>query len=347
MSRIGACCFILLALILNLSTGKVFAQIPDIPLPKYEYDTNYVVKYDNLLALRLVSPRRVYDFRLKNTESGEHLGYSPNLQTAIGFGMTYRWLAFDVTMNPKWNRKKTEERGDTREFNVKGMLYLKRNILELFYRRYKGMHINNPDDYLDPWDGLYPYRSDMINQNLSLEYTIPFNSKKYSLRTTFQVDGRLKKSAGTFMYTSGLNIQAMKADSSIVPVEYEYNFDDYGRISSYGFLMLQQSLGYAYTFVYRKFYLTLSALPGLSLALGNVDSEAGKYSANSLNFMFLSRNGLGYNTRRWYAGLYLIYKYQSTELRDNLTLNNNLGEIRFFVGYRIHAPYLVSSVVQE
>lgn len=344
-AKVGYQILVFIALFMLAASSR--AQIPDIPLPKFHYDTNYVVSYDNLLALRLVSPRRVYDFRLKNTDTDQYLGYSPNLQTAFGIGMSYRWLAFDVTFNPKWNKSKTEERGETKEFNIKGTIYLKRDIVEFFYRRYKGLHVSNPDDYLDPWDGQYPYRSDMINQNLSLEYSIPFNSDKYSLRTTFLLDGRLKQSSGTFMSTSGLNIQTMKADSSIVPQEYDYNFDDYGRISRYGFVMLQQSFGYTYTFIYRKFYLTISALPGISFAIGNVQSEAGRYWANSLNFMFLSRNGIGYNSRRWYVGMYAIYKYQSIEFQENLRLNNNLGEIRLAIGFRIHAPYLVNSVVTE
>lgn len=338
-------------LILSLSFFTVmnlsFGQIPDLPLPKFEYDSNYVIKYDNLLAIRFVSPRRVYDFRLKNTDTNAHLGYRPNLQTAFGLGLTYRWLAFDVVFNPKLNKKKTEKFGSTSEFNVKAMLYLKRDIVELFYRRYKGMHISNPDDYLDPWDETFPYREDVINQNLSLNYVVGLNGKKYSLRTTFLVDGRLKKSSGAVLLVSGLNFQTMKADSSIVPVEYEYNFDEFARINRYGFTMLQQTIGYAYTFVYRKFYFTLSALPGASYAFGKVESEGGNYRANSLNMMFQSNNGIGFNSRRWYAGLYFIYKYQGMRIRDNLALNNNLGEFRFFVGYRIHAPYILSSVIPE
>ena len=332
---------------LAIFSGPVFGQVPDIPVPRFEYDSNYVTKFDNLLALRLVSPRRVYNFRLRNTATRESLNYRPNLHTAVGLGITYRWLAFDMVFTPKWNKKKIEKFGETREFNVKAALYLKRDIIEIGYRRYKGLHITNPGDYLNPWDGNFPYRPDIINQNLRINYSIPFNGKKYSLRTTLLVDGRLKKSSGSVMYTAGLNFQSMKADSSIVPMEYEDNFDEFAQINRYGFVMIQQSIGYAYTFIYRKFYLTLSALPGASYTFGKVNSEGGKYNPNSFNFMLLSMNGIGYNSRKWYAGVYFLYKNQSVRLRDNLSFNNNIGEFRFFVGYRIHAPYLLKSVLPE
>lgn len=346
MNRSRRLC-ILISLILSSFGFEVSSQIPDIPIPKFEYDSNYVIKYDNLLALRLVSPRRVYDFRLRNTASRRFLAYRPNLQNAFGLGLSYKWLAFDATFNPKWNNKKNEKLGETKEFNLKAMLYLERDIVELFYRRYTGLHISNPDDYLDPWDGTYTYRPDIINQNLSLMYSIPFNGKKYSLRTTFLLDGRQKKSSGSVMYTGGINIQSMAADSSIVPVEYHDNFDAFARINRYGVVMLQNSIGYSYTFIYRKFYLTLSAMPGINYVFGKVYSEGGNYNTSSFNFLLLSRSGFGYNGRRWYAGLYFIYQNQSAELRKGLALNNNMGEIRFFVGYRLQAPNFLRSVIKD
>ena len=337
----------IILVLIPLLGQQVWAQIPNIPLPKYQYDSSYIVKFDNLLALRLVSPRRLYDFTLKNTDSNDKVGYRPNLQSAFGLGVSYRWLAFDVVFNPKWNRKKTDKYGKTDEFNIKATLYLERHLLDLVYRRYKGMHIINPESYLDPWDGMIPYRPDMINNNLSINYTIPFNYKKYSLKTSFLVDGRMKQSAGSFMYTVAFHLSSMKADSSIIPTEYEYAFDQYARISTYGFGLLQQAFGYGYTFIYRKFYLTLSAMPGLSLAVGSVESDGGRYSVSSADFMFASRNGVGYNSRRWYTGLYFIYKYQDINLRDDLQLTSNLGEWRFFIGYRIHAPYIVNSIIKN
>ena len=43
--------------------------------------------------------------------------------------------------------------GETDEFNIKATLYLTRHLIDVMYRRYKGMHLINPDSYLDPWDG--------------------------------------------------------------------------------------------------------------------------------------------------------------------------------------------------
>jgi hypothetical protein len=260
-------------------------------------------------------------------------------------GLTYRWLALDLVLNPKLNKKKNEERGETSEFNIKSTLYLEKHMVDLILRRYKGMHIANPDDFINSWDGTYPYRPDLISSYFSVSYTIPSNHTKYAPKSTFQLDGRMKKSAGSIMNISSLQFWLMKSDSSIVPEEFVEEITSDARITNVRMVMLQQSLGYAYTFIYRNFYLTLSAMPGVSLALGTVHSDSRSYSPATFNFLLESKNGFGYNSRKWYTGFYFIYKYQNMKLTDELAFNSNLGELKFFIGYRIHAPYLVRSIV--
>lgn len=329
-----------------IAGGNLYAQLPNVSIPTYQYDTAYIDYYGNLFAIRLVSPRRLYDFTLKNRINENNITYRPNIQSAFGLGLTYRWLAVDMVFSPKWNKKKNELRGETSEFNIKGTLYLKKQMLDVIMRRYKGLHIANPNDYTDPWDGIYPYRPDMKNFYFSASYTIPSNYTKYTPKSTFQLDGRMKKSAGSIMHISSLQLWSMRADSSIVPSDYEQDITEDAHIVRSRMFMFQQSLGYAYTFVYRNFYLTLSAMPGLSLAMGRVETDTESYNPVTVNFLLESKNGFGYNSRKWYTGFYFIYKYQNMKLTEQLAFNNDLGELRLFIGYRIHAPYLVKSIIE-
>ncbi len=336
----------LLAILIFMGTYS-YGQITDLPLETYAYDTNYIVNYGNLLAVRVVAPRRLYDFRLKNRQTGDLIKYRPNLQTGFGLGFTYRWLALDVVFNPKWNKKKTAKYGETREFNLKGTLYLKKYMLDVLLSSYKGMHMANARDFSLSWDTQYPYRPDIRSRNFALSFTIPSNYNKYSPKTTIQLDGKMKKSAGSVMYISTLYAYSLKADSTIVPAGLEASFSPYAAITKMNMLHLQQSVGYAYTFIHRNFFLTLSAFPGVSLSMGTVQSDAGKYNPVNLNFILSSKNSLGYNTRRWYAGMYFIYRYQNDKLTDDLALNYNLGEWRLFIAYRLHAPYILHAVIPK
>ena len=125
-----------------------------------------------------------------------------------------------------------------------------------------------------------------------------------------------------------------------MPTEYENMFNPQAHITKMNMISLQQSMGYAYTFIYKKFYLTLSAAPGISFSFGTVYSEGGKYNPASLNFMFESKNGVGYNTRKWYTGLYFLYRFNNTKLTDDLAFNSNLGQVRFFIGYRFYTLFI-------
>ena len=103
----------LLIIVVFIFSSQVYGQLPDLPIETYQYDTAYITNFSNLMSVRLVSPRRIYNFRLKNRNTNDDLSYRPNLQSAFGIGFTYRWLAFDIVFNPKWNNSKTEEFGET------------------------------------------------------------------------------------------------------------------------------------------------------------------------------------------------------------------------------------------
>lgn len=324
---------------------QIYGQGNKLPIKTYHYDTSYIDYFGNRLAVRLVSPRRIYDFRLKNRITERNITYRPNLQAAFGLGFSYSWISFDIVFNPKLNLRKTEEKGETKEFNIKGTLYLEKNMVDLIVRRYRGMHIANPDDLSENWDGTYPYRPDMTSGYYVISYTIPSNHTKYAPKTTFQMDGRMKKSAGSLMYLSSLQLWTMHADSSIVPPVYEKEVPSDARIIKSSMIMLQQSVGFAHTFVHKRFYLSLSAMPGISLAFGKVNDSTGSYNPLSLNFLFDSKSGIGYNSRKWFTGIYFIYRNQNMKLSDDLAYNSNLGELKLMIGYRFHAPYMVRSIV--
>ncbi len=325
------------------------AQNDGFSLPKiesYEYDTNYIENYNSKLALRLVSPKRFDQFTIKNTVSNQKYVYKANEHFGLGVGVTYKWLAVDLTINPNFTQRDVEKFGDTKEFNLKGSVYLKRHVIDGYLRWYKGYYVSNADEVVPNWEkgSQYPLRSDIATLSWGFNYTVPFNWKKYSPRVIFVLDGELKKSAGSFMAVSSLNFYHSRSDSSMV----DASFIPEAQINKVNVLMLGQLFGYSYTFVYRRFYASASILPGITFAMGTIYSEAGSYNPKfTANFKLMVRAGIGYNSIRWYAGAYLISDNNQVTLPNDLALTNALGEFRFFVGYRIKAPKVVDDVMNK
>ena len=316
-------------------------------LPEFHYDTAYFTNFDNNLAVRLVSPHRLFSFNIKNTDNGEKYSYRPNLHFGMGVGFTYKWLAIDITFSPDFTSRNNEKYGKTKEFNLEASFYLRNNIISFMFRRYQGMYESNPEDYIDGWEkGMnHPQRPDLNSIAVDINYSIPLNPTKYSMRSTFLLDGRLKKSSGSFIGIPSMYYYHAQADSSMLPIGFEDKFPDEANITAMNFLLLGGAFGYAYTFVIRDFYFTLSALPAFSINMGKVKSDAGDYGVKPLSFKFSSKNGFGYNSRRWYTGIYFVYDFNNVRLENNLNFANNLGGWRIFVGYRIKAPKVLKKYV--
>jgi len=325
------------------------AQNEGIHIPKietYEYDTNYIKNYNSKLALRFVLPKRFDRFTLKNTLTNKKYVYKANEHYGIGIGITYKWLAVDLTLNPGFTQRDTEKFGETNEFNLKGSVYLKRHVIDGYLRWYKGYYVSNAEEVMPDWEPSTPYpaRPDLATLSWGFNYTIPFNWKKYSPRVIFVLDGALKKSAGSFMAVSSLYFYHSRADSSIV----DNSFGPEAQINSFNVLMLGQLFGYSYTFVHKKFYASASILPGITYAVGTIYSQAGSYNPRFIpNFKIMLRAGIGYNSERWYTGAYLIADNNQIALPNDLAISNGIGEFRIFVGFRIKAPKVMDDVMNK
>ncbi len=328
----------------------ISAQNEGIHMPKievYEYDTNYIESHNSKLALRLVIPKRFDRFVLKNTITNKKYVYKANEHYGFGIGITYKWLAVDLALNPAFTQPDTDIFGKTDEFNLKGSAYLRRHVIDGYLRRYKSYYVSNVTEVIPDWSPdapSYPIRSDISTVSWGFNYTIPFNWKKYSPKVIFVLDGELKKSAGSFMAVSSLYFYHLRADSSIV----DATFSPEAQINSFNLALVGQLFGYSYTYVYKKFYASASLLPGITYAIGTVYSEAGAYNPRfTANFKLMVRAGVGYNSKRWYSGAYLILDNNQIILPSNLALGNALGELRLFVGYRIKAPKIVDNVMDR
>ncbi len=335
-------CVLVIPLSINAQNNRL--SIPQIET--YQYDTNYIKSYNSKLALRLVLPKRFDRFTLKNTLTNKKYVYKANERYGIGIGVTYKWLAVDITLSPDFTQRNTEVFGETEEFNIKGSAYLKRHVIDGYFRRYKGYYVSNATEVIPDWQPgtQYPLRPDIQTISWGFNYTIPFNWKRYSPKVIFVLDGELKKSAGSFMAVSSLYVYHLKADSSIV----DNSFSPEAQINNMNIALIGQLFGYSYTHVYKEFYASASVLPGITYTLGNVFSEAGTYHPRfTANFKLMVRAGLGYNSERWYAGIYLIVDNNQIALPQHLAITNALGEFRVFAGFRIKPPKLIDDIMDR
>ena len=144
-----------------------------------------------------------------------------------------------------------------------------------------------------------------------------------------------RKSAGSTILGASFNIFIMNADSSIVPPEVAPFFHPDLHLRDLNVLSAAVNFGYMYTFVYKKhFFLTLSLVPGININFG--DYFAGLRNEINLNahFRLNSLNAIGYNGRKFFAGLNFLSDSYFSRIKKKLTAEIGRGKIIIFAGYR-------------
>ena len=127
----------------------------------------------------------------------------------------------------------------------------------------------------------------------------------------------------------------MDADSSIVPNEVSDFFEPNLHLTDLNILSVSASFGYMYSFVYKKrFFLTLSLIPGLNINAGDYYTDNRNYNSASINLKLNSLNAIGYNSMKFFTGFQFLADAYFSRLEKKLSAEIGHGKFSFFVGYR-------------
>ena len=121
----------------------------------------------------------------------------------------------------------------------------------------------------------------------------------------------------------------------MVPVNGQADFMKDANLTGLNLMSLAINAGYMYSFVYQeKWFLTLSVIPGIHYNVGDFASGSLHQIPGNINVKLNSMNSIGYNGRKFYAGIYYLYNGQLNRIRENLYAEIGYGKLAAFVGYR-------------
>ncbi len=161
------------------------------------------------------------------------------------------------------------------------------------------------------------------------------NYTKFSIKAPFVQNEGQRKSAGSPIIGASFNMFVMDADSSIVPNEVSDFFEPNLHLTDLNILSVSASFGYMYSFVYKKrFFLTLSLIPGLNINAGDYYTDNRNYNSASINLKLNSLNAIGYNSMKFFTGFQFFADAYFSRLEKKLSAEIGHGKFSFFVGYR-------------
>jgi hypothetical protein len=285
---------------------------------------------------------------LINLESKFNLTFKPNDVFNQGIKIQHKWFGLGIGFSPK--KLQDDKRGSTDELDLHLYVYSKRQYLDAYFISYKGFYLENfkQNDTLKKYYNSFPLMPDLSIITTGLTYLHLFNHQKFSLRASFTQNEIQRKSAGSFVLGSSLNYMRMENSGNIIPKELRsiaLADQQFVQVSFYDISILP---GYAHTFVYKRFYLTLVPMLGVALQYQNFSTVDERNPTRVSNgFRSLSKVSIGYNSDRFFCALTGTNDTYNYVLIPEVRLRTQISEARVIIGYRFNTTGFIQKISNQ
>lgn len=300
-------------------------------------DSSYYISLKDKLTVYGYGITKLNSFELKNGEGKDRIRYNPNENFNVGLGFNYSWMGIGLALNLGLFNNDNSVYGKTKSFDIQSDIFTKKLIITGNLQTYKGFYWDNIDTYDSTWNvkDSVPIRPDISTSNLGVSLIYSFNSEKFSFRSAYVNTEWQKKSAGSWLIGGQLSFFEMKADSSIVPIEFSQSYPTFHSLANMATFSIGASLGYSYTYVLDEvFFINATFLLGLSaqVAIATNINEVVLLQETKLSSRSHLRIASGINNDRYYYGLSFVIDSYPIKNKLQSEFIFNYGKVRIFYG---------------
>ena len=304
------------------------AQIDSALTTRYyrtSYDTNYVVRPEGKLTLKVRLNQTGNDFHAKGTVNDTYCkaDLKTSHKTTMSIGASYHGLSVGVAINP------AKMSGAYKDYEFNLNYYSSRLSLDLSYQRSESLA---GDIYFNDNQGrLESGEATMKVLNVAAYYT--FNHRRFSFPAAFTQSYIQRRSAGSWL--AGISYQGGNIKTTDALLARNPDAPDtriyVGHVGIGG--------GYGYNWVLgRKWLLHFSMLPTFVVFNRNnmtVRDERKEAQRMRFNMIFNERAAIVHNfSSRYFAGATLVMN-NSVFDDDAVVVNQNKWRARAFIGLRL------------
>ncbi len=291
---------------------------------KTSYDTNYVVRPEGRLTLKVRLSQSGDDFHVKGDKDGviSKADLNTNFKTTVSIGASYRGLSAALAINP------AKMKGAYKDYEFNIAYYSSRLSLDASYHRSTTLSGD-----LERGDYSGHLGADGVKlkmANLAAYYV--FNHRRFSYPATFTQSYIQRRSAGSWL--AGISYQGGSIETTDELKERTPNAPEL----KIHIGLLGIGGGYGYNWVLgKKWLLHFSMLPTFVIYNHNYMTVNGvRRDAKHFSFgmIFNERAAVVYNfSPRYFAGATLTMS--NSFFNNDVTVNQNKWRARAFVGMRL------------
>ncbi len=301
---------------------------------KTTYDSAYIIKEASVYSIRAYSVSKYNHFNLRDNSENK-VAFVPDYKIAIGLGFSYKNLALDLGI-PVFHT--TKDTIHTKNLDFIGAFYPNQNLFDIIAQSYKGLFLN-PDGSKGTNSFPRQFRKDIKTLNLGIDYSYLFNYKRYSFIAPYIGTEIQRKSAGSLLAGGFVSYYHLTADSSIIPVGISGDLNESLQINKASLFSFGLTAGYAYTLVLpKRFFITLSATPGISFNTGEVTTVNNSKSNKpfTASFKLVSHDAIGYGGKKFYGLATVFIDNNYVSIANKNRLDYFPGKVKFILGYRFN-----------
>ncbi|MGB3778666.1 MAG: DUF4421 family protein [Tunicatimonas sp.] len=292
-------------------------------------DSSYVQKFPQSLNLRLIYALRGGDLRVRHPQQEGQLLYLPRYHPRVGVGGFLWNIGFNLLLPLPLPRLAQDQR--ISRFDFQTSVFATRWLVDGIFQRYRGFTLRRAG--VPPSLEMDEFRPELVTKKMSVAITYLPGGDRISLRSPYNQGVRQRKSAGSLLLSGSGTYLTVRDPGAVVPAIGLPRELALERVRVYA---LSSKVGYAANLIYRSWFVHLLAMTGLDWQQTYyVQGET--QSAFAVEPTYDLRSGLGYDTGRWYAGVYGTLDYNQYQAGD-WQFQATSGQLRFFFGIRLAEP---------
>lgn len=296
-------------------------------------DSLFIQKFKraNDFRLNYTSQRYELEFGSKR-DQGPGGGIFNNVSDWLGFGLTYKFIDFDLAFSLPKTRILETGLQNLDQFRLTGSFSTRRATFRGYWVESKGLVASDAGGQFISTPGVHVL-------NIGLEYTHYFNFKRYSFRAATYQNESQRRSAGSVMIRVEPFFRRLGVSASIVPpaddVASMYG-EQAGLLYAYApVILVMPGYGYSWTTADGRWFCSPMVFLGGGVALNVYKGNVGERTSVNAEWKGNVVLNAGYNGDRFYISVRSFYAVDYFLLDPSYFFTSDL-RLGFTAGYRFN-----------